>query len=188
MTILEQEKVILEIGYISISFSNFDFYINQLNITLINISNPNIGQIISGELKTDGRMQLCKKLLDVISLDKNLIKKVNDNLKAFDNIRKARNMYLHGIWHIIQEEDVIDANFYLSSIKDMNERPAKKIEFLELQKIKKSLQSIATEQEKLNNEIYKNYHSLIQDNKKKQKLFSENIRKQNHANKMKNGL
>jgi len=62
----EQDEIALEIGYISIHFASFDFVLNNLNTILINIKNTKIGDIISSELKTDSRIQLCKKLLKMI--------------------------------------------------------------------------------------------------------------------------
>jgi hypothetical protein len=187
MTQTEQEKIILEIGYISIAFSNFDFCINKLNILLINISNDKIGEIISGEAHTDRRMQLCKQLLKVIPLENNLIKGVLDNLKSFENLKIKRNKFIHGIWHTISEEDVVNDELFLTSIKDWGKIQSEKIELTELQQIKTSLQDIATKQEKLNEEIYKNYHSLIEENEKQEKLFSEHLRNGNITNERQNG-
>ncbi|MES2593196.1 MAG: hypothetical protein V4608_15040 [Bacteroidota bacterium] len=173
MTEIEKEKIILEIGYISVSFSYFDFLINQLNIILINSSYSKIGEILSNELQTYARIKLCKKLLNVFPLKEALVEKVLLNLDTFETMREKRNKFIHGILHTKSEDDLVSDDLYLLSLKDLlKDMPAVKVELAELTKIKTTLENLAKEQIELNEDINTNYSQIILDDiKQKEKML-----------------
>jgi hypothetical protein len=162
----EQDEIALEIGYISIHFASFDFVLNNLNTILINIKNTKIGDIISSELKTDSRIQLCKKLLKIIPLNKDLIDQTIENLSQFSKIKEERNKLIHGII-FVKDDDVIEARqFYISTFKTWHQNSDNKIEISALKKIKEELIELIPKQFKLNEKIFDNYKEIIEKNDK----------------------
>lgn len=158
----EFDTIAKELGYISIYFSTFDWIINELNKSLINIDNSKIGEIITNELFTHARLSLCKKLLETIPLKGEAKILTLSNLNTFNQIKDKRNIYVHGLLHYKHTDDN-EAGIHISSIKEFSSNKSKKIDLTQLVEIRSNLTKLIQEQASLNDRIFIEYHGYLNE-------------------------
>ncbi len=171
-----QDKLMTELGYISMSCSNFDYLINEINASLINLDNHHIGINISSELNTHSRIKMYNKLLEIIPLPKELVLKAKTNLKEFTKAKEKRNEFIHGIWHTKWENEVHLDDLYISKLNS-SWSSAKKVDVEELKEIKETLQSLMSKQLQINVDILTTYRHLIDDDLKNKKKITAILKK-----------
>ncbi len=178
MSELERDQVVLEIGYINIHFNNFEMLLNELNTTLINYYQPEIGHFISSQKTIEGKLQLCNALINMFPFQDKEKNKLFTNLSDFKSIRIERNKYIHGILHDIldESENKLDGP-YLHNLKEYNFN-SEKIKLSTLVNIKLKIKNIVNYQNQLNKTISEEYFSILKQNEKEQenhsKLFNDN--------------
>lgn len=169
----QSDKLMTEVGYISLSFSNFDYLINEINSSLINIDNNAIGNYISGKLNTQARLDLYKKLLEIIPFPKPIVADAKAVLIDFIKIKQKRNELIHGIWHTKYEDEIPLDDFYIAKLNTSNWGDAQKIDVKELIAIKEKLQTLVTNQLQVNIDILKTYREIVVEKREKNKNLSD---------------
>ncbi|MFL5764923.1 MAG: hypothetical protein ACJ77K_13345 [Bacteroidia bacterium] len=165
------DTLMMEVGYISLFFTYFDHLIHEINSELINIENTAIGNLISGKLQTNARIELYRDLLKTIPFQKKTIDQATSVINQFDVIRKTRNHFIHGIWYV--EGDVEEFNeddFHIGKLS--NWKDAKKINLKELTKIKEDILALNQKQNQLNKDLVKEHKRIIKAKKKKRRQFN----------------
>lgn len=172
------DKLMTELGYISMFFSNFDFLLNEINVSLINLDNNKIGNYISSKLNTHARIEMFKTLLDIIPFSQELVKKAKTNLSDFSDAKAKRNELIHGIWHMKTENDIGIDEFYLGKLNSDWDY-TKKIDIVELKKLKENLIGLIQKQIKINIDLLTHYRELtdneIKIKSKISRIFKESM-------------
>lgn len=173
--ILTADKLMMELGYISISASTFDYLLNEINTSLINLDYSNIGRNISGKLATHARIEMYRNLLNIIPFPKELVVKAKDNLDEFNKAKNKRNKLIHGIWHTIEDDNISIDEFYLGKLTT-DWCDTEKIDLNELKDLKEHLHILIQKQIQINLDILTKYRQIIDDDRKKEKKLSTFIR------------
>ena len=156
---LELDKLMTELGYISVHFSVMDYLIYDISTSLINIDNKEIGHYISIEKSTDAKIKMLIKLIEVIPISNDIISEMSQNMSKFREVKKIRNELIHGIWHNKDEDENL---IFIGQIKDCFFDKAKSIELEDLIKVKETLIEVVNKQVKLNEQILCNYKQILQ--------------------------
>lgn len=165
------DKLMTELGYISMYASNFDYLLNEINSSLINLDNYKIGNHISSKLSTHTRIEMYRNLLKMIPFSKELVKTAESNLSAFSKAKVIRNELIHGIWHTKTEDEITLDEFYIGKINtDWND--SKKIDVKELQELKAHLRDLIQKQVQINLDILASYRKIINADVKHKKKIS----------------
>jgi hypothetical protein len=171
------DELINELGHISILFTNFDYLINEINASLINSDNKEIGYLISNKLSTHSRAELYKNLIETIPFTKEIIDSSKKNLNIFIKIKEERNRLIHGIWHT-QEKDGFINDDYIVSDKYFKLSKGEKIILKNLINIRTNLIDIINSQIKINNELIIENEKLIKNKLKQNRKIKEVLKKQ----------
>jgi hypothetical protein len=157
------DKLMIELGYISMHLSNFDYLINEIIPSLINWDNNNIGNYFSSKLKTThARMEIYKDLLKITPFQDDLIEDAKNNIVGFDKLRKRRNELIHGIWYTKEENEITLDEFYLGKLNtDWN--TDNRIDLNELKQLKESLVKLIQKQVEINSRILVDYRRIIEE-------------------------
>jgi hypothetical protein len=174
---LEKDRIILEIGYISIQFNSFELLINELNASLINVSNPEIGHLILCSYTISKKCELCKELINLFPLKKDLKDELIYILKEFELVRKERNKFAHGFLHDVYDEldNKIDG-FYIHNLKNFSINSVK-LELKEIKQIREKLQELIIKQGKLNVKLVVEYQRFLLEKESKMKKVSDMLAK-----------
>ncbi len=170
-----EEKLMIELGYISIAFSNFDYLIHEINSSLISNENHKIGNYISGRLATHARVDLFKELLQLIPFEKQLVDMARSNVKEFIEEKNKRNKFIHHIWHTKEDDSfvdvLIDKQLFLGKI-DSDWTNADEINLDELIRLKENLQTLVMNQVQINMNIENSYRMIILEERKNKDQIS----------------
>ena len=176
------DKLMTELGYVSMLVSNFDYLLNEINSSLINLDNNKIGNYISSKLITHARIEMYKNLLDIIPIPKKLVEKAKSNLVDFSKAKDKRNELIHGIWHTKTNDEIGLEELYIKKLNS-NWNDSKKIDVKELKELKENLRDLIQKQIQINIDILTSYRKLIDDNVKNKKKISRILKKsQNSVN------
>lgn len=155
------DKLMTELGYISMFFSNFDFLLNEINSSLINLDNNKLGNHISSKLNTNARIELYKKLIEIIPFSKKIVDDAKLNIINFTETKKNRNELIHGIWHTRWNDEISLSDFYIGKLHSPNWDDAREIKIEELRGIREGLRDLLDKQIKLNVETLIEYRKIV---------------------------
>lgn len=170
------DKLMTELGYVSMFASNFDYLLNEINSSLINLDNNKIGNYISSKLITHARIEMYKNLLDIIPFPEDLVKKAKSNLADFSKAKDKRNELIHGIWHTKTEDEITLDEFYIGKLNS-NWDDSKRIDVKELQELKEHLRELIQKQIQINIDILTSYRKIIDEDIKHKKKISRLLKK-----------
>jgi hypothetical protein len=176
--ISEKDEIMKELGYISVTFSTFDSLIQEINSFLINPYNIEIGNFISGELTTQRRIELYSKLLEFIPFSMELVSEAKSNLKKFSDIKKFRNDIIHGVWHTKGDEDLNNDDLFLGKLNALNLDQAKKINTVDIIKIKDDLLVLVDIQFNTNLKLRSSYYEILKKEKIERDSLTDLLAKQ----------
>lgn len=174
----QADDLIKELGHISILFTNFDYLINEINASLINSENKEIGYLISNKLNTHSRAELYKNLIETIPFSKEIINSSKNNLNIFIKIKEERNRLIHGIWHTQEKDGIINDDYFVSD-KYFQLSKGKKVILKDLINIKSNLLYLINSQIKINNELIAENEQIIKSKIKQKRKLNALLKNQN---------
>lgn len=179
-----KDELMMELGYISVFVTNFDYLLHEISSYLINADNTKIGNYILVQpayKNYESKINLYKNLLNIIPFPDDLVKKAKNNVDDYKNTKRQRNGYIHGIWHT--KDEFNDEDFYIRDIRKLNVEWEKeeKIDIKELRELKEKLIELVQKQFELNKEIIENYRAILENDVKQKKKSSRILKKiKNH--------
>ena len=164
-----EDKLMQELGYVSMHFTIYDYLINEINCILINLENDKIGGFISSKLNTQGRIELLENLLKIVSLPIELIDELNSSLAEFKKVKQKRNDLIHGVWHTKEDDDNLNiaSDYYIAKFKNRDSTDAQKIDINELIEIKNRIRNLIDTSFKLILTIRIEYRESLAEERKK---------------------
>jgi hypothetical protein len=176
----KKDKLMMELGYISVFVTNFDFLLHNISSYLINADNIKIGNFIliqPAYKNFESKIKLFKKLLEIIPLPDDLVKKANNNLDKYNESKDKRNNLIHGIWHT--KDEFSDDEFYYRDIRKFDDGfdNVDKIDIKELRKLKEDLIHLVQNQFELNKEIIENYRIILENDSKEKNRANHLLKK-----------
>lgn len=98
------EKVILEIGRVSVNFSNLELLVSAF-ISKLASDDPKIGAIIASEMSFRNLLNAFSSLYQYKIKDVNLVNKLNEIIKLLGNAEEKRNQLIHSTYASPHGED-----------------------------------------------------------------------------------